>query len=579
MTEFATPAAARWLDDAPTAVAIEHGPWRMDRVGAGLADIRFRGVSVLRALRVVVRDADWRTIEPRDVVVTGGDGGSITIAARCQRKEVDFAWTATLSLDDTELRVDLSGVAQSAFERNRIGIIVLHWPSDAGSQLWVTHPDGTSTRTRFPDAIAPHQPALDIAGLEWSRQGIDVRLHFAGDVFEMEDQRNWTDASFKTYSTPLERPFPVRLDPGDRVAQSVTVTCDGDPESGAGDDAPEREEVVLGAERVFPQVGIAASTASVSSRPRDVVRAPVTLVELDVRDANWRAALERARQDAGKGLLDVRLIARDEADVAQLVDAVAPLPIARLAVFDATTHVSEPVLWRVLGDAAAARGIRGELVAGTRAHFTELNRTHERLPDAPLTFSITPQMHDIERAQIVESIAMQRLVAENAVRIADGAAVHVGPVTLRARYNAVATTPYAADRATDVSGGYGAERVAEATDARQTSPAMAAWVMASTFALAIDNVASITLGEAWGPRGLADETGRFPVADAAELLIARGGELTRRLENLPDGCWGAAFPERREMLVANVADDDARFTIEGVGALVVPATDYVRQAY
>jgi hypothetical protein len=34
----------------------------------------------------------------------------------------------------------------------------------------------------------------------------------------MEDQRNWLDASFKTYSTPQERPKPVAVASGDRVA-------------------------------------------------------------------------------------------------------------------------------------------------------------------------------------------------------------------------------------------------------------------------------------------------------------------------------------------------------------------------
>ena len=33
--------------------------------------------------------------------------------------------------------------------------------------------------------------------------GGEIVIRFEGDLFEMEDQRNWTDASYKTYSTPL----------------------------------------------------------------------------------------------------------------------------------------------------------------------------------------------------------------------------------------------------------------------------------------------------------------------------------------------------------------------------------------
>ena len=37
-----------------------------------------------------------------------------------------------------------------------------------------------------------------------------ANVAFDGDIFEMEDQRNWTDASYKIYSTPLRLPFPCR---------------------------------------------------------------------------------------------------------------------------------------------------------------------------------------------------------------------------------------------------------------------------------------------------------------------------------------------------------------------------------
>ncbi|MEJ0031488.1 MAG: hypothetical protein WDO15_14435 [Bacteroidota bacterium] len=50
-----------------------------------------------------------------------------------------------------------------------------------------------------------------------------AELQFEGDIFETEDQRNWGDDSFKTYSTPLSRPYPVMLKPGDKVNQKVRL--------------------------------------------------------------------------------------------------------------------------------------------------------------------------------------------------------------------------------------------------------------------------------------------------------------------------------------------------------------------
>lgn len=49
----------------------------------------------------------------------------------------------------------------------------------------------------------------DIAGLAHQVRGVTVGIDFSGETFEMEDQRNWTDASFKTYCRPLARPAPT----------------------------------------------------------------------------------------------------------------------------------------------------------------------------------------------------------------------------------------------------------------------------------------------------------------------------------------------------------------------------------
>ena len=77
-----------------------------------------------------------------------------------------------------------------------------------------------------PPYLAPEQPAVDIAGLAWSSGGLATELVvFTGDVFEMEDQRNWTDASFKTYGTPLWLPFPVLVEAGHEVHQTVVIRC------------------------------------------------------------------------------------------------------------------------------------------------------------------------------------------------------------------------------------------------------------------------------------------------------------------------------------------------------------------
>ncbi len=49
--------------------------------------------------------------------------------------------------------------------------------------------------------------------------GFAVTCRMEGDTFEMEDQRNWTDASYKTYVRPLALPWPYTLAAGERLSQ------------------------------------------------------------------------------------------------------------------------------------------------------------------------------------------------------------------------------------------------------------------------------------------------------------------------------------------------------------------------
>src|SRR5207253_2179233 len=143
---------------------------------------------------------------------------------------VDFVWRGSIEgRPDGTIRYEMDGEARSTFRRNRIGICVLHPPREcAGAPYRVEHDAGRVEQGVFPKLISPHQPIMDIRALSHEvLPGVWARVAFEGDVFEMEDQRNWTDASFKTYSTPLALPYPVEIAAGTRVRQAITLSLEG----------------------------------------------------------------------------------------------------------------------------------------------------------------------------------------------------------------------------------------------------------------------------------------------------------------------------------------------------------------
>jgi hypothetical protein len=572
--------AAAWHDSAAVPLALASGGWSMWLRGDEIADIVYNGALILRAIRVVVRDEDWGTVPPtlgRVRIERDKDALEVRLEVRHREHDVHFEWAGTLRLMPDELTFALDGVALTGFLRNRVGIILLHPPTLAGQTVIVRDPGGQVVPVELSLAISPHQPAENIAGLRWDAEGVAAELTFEGDVFEMEDQRNWTDASFKTYSTPLALPFPVEVAAGTRIHQSMTLRC----VASSGKQTPavvtdQGATIRFGAAsaRIVPEITVGASTAPGETPERPGwPRSSGILVELNTAQNNWRDALARSRRDANGTPLDVRIVASSPKEVELVLTALEGVELRRVGVFHLQTSVSELELWLALQSGMKTRRMDAEIVGGTRAHFTELNRNHARLPAsvASLAFSMTPQMHSVEREQVIESIAMQRTVVENAARIAAGRPLHIGPVTLRARFNAVATTLQVVDPADSVHSGYAAEAVRGSTDPRQESRALAAWLIASVDALTVPGVRSLSYFEAWGPRGIgrADGSAPYPVALALGWVDALQGEsLVDIIGELPSNVRVLAIrPEHGSItvIVANLDDRPhrVRFALDG----------------
>jgi len=499
---------------------LEAGAWRAELRNDEIAEISYGGVPALRGIRAVVRDRDWQTLVPvvRATERIPAAGGSPLVL------DIGFdgfgcRYKATLSIvfSRDSLEVVFEGESPADFHSNRIGLVVLHRTDEAGRDVLIGETSGGHTPSRFPVDISPHQPFQNVATMHWQRDGVDFGLEFSGDVFETEDQRNWTDASFKTYSRPLSRPFPMDVRAGSRIRQSVKVTASATqipaPEINPGADLVITSAVTS----VVPALSLPIVTTPDLQTVSGVLPAVESvLVEL-VAGSPKAAELAKQAAEQAKALnvpLDVRLSAETPDQIRGLLQLVPTRNIVRLGVFHATRHVTEPDSWEALKSAAAEAGLASSLIAGARSHFTELNRNARTVPcDAEaLTYSMTPQMHATEVPHLVESLPMQRLTARNALRISGGRPLHIGPVTLKPRFNAVSTSA-----APD-----GTSREAS-NDPLQADPFAASWMLGSIAALSIPGVESISYFAAAGPGGICSSTGLTPAGKLLKSLATQRG--------------------------------------------------------
>jgi hypothetical protein len=485
-------------------------------VNGDLRDFMIGDVEVLRRVYVVFQDRNW-TARPwtitEESIFVGKERFEISYSARGTFDAEPFTFTATLSGDEEgTISFEFDGTAEAPFIRNRLGLCVLHPMSAAGAACLVETITGETTEARFPTEISPNQPFLDVRAITHEfTPGAWASVRLSGETFEMEDHRNWSDASFKTYCTPISLPFPVEVSAGEEVYQGLTLAVD--IEDIQPTPAPERPIVQLPADAAthrVPRYGLQLPADEPSWSPRTVEllrELPLSHLRIDVstRDPDTagriRAGAARAA-DIGCALV-VALFVDDPTHVATVAGAVSDVDVTEWLVFDARSKVSGSELAAV---ARAAFGPGARIGGGTNLYFTELNREP---PDTSgldvVAFSLNPQVHASDNVTIVQNLAAQAVVARDARRIAREANIHVGPVTLRPRFNPNATEP-ALDHSTTA--------LPANVDARQSSRLGANWTLGSLKYLAeAGTVDEVTYYETTGWRGVIEREDGSPQPD------------------------------------------------------------------
>ncbi len=228
------------------------GPMTVEFDNGQLRYLKVNGVEVLRAVGFLVRDENWGTYTPaisNMKLDQRADSFSVSFHAVCKRPDQEIAYDAKIEgTRDGNLVFDATAIPRTDFRTARTGFVVLHpLKGVAGYPVEVEHVDGKTVKDKFPALVNPIQPVLNIRALTHEvMPGLKATVRMEGDTYEMEDHRNWTDASFKTYVRPLVLPWPYTLKAGEEVKQSIKVKLSGSVSGGARAAAGKGIEIRIG---------------------------------------------------------------------------------------------------------------------------------------------------------------------------------------------------------------------------------------------------------------------------------------------------------------------------------------------
>jgi D-apionolactonase len=598
------------LQPAAISTKLVAGNLRCELDGGAIRNIQWCGVEVVRGIAYLLRDADWGTapcVVHAVKLLQAPDTFQVSFDLHMELPEGSLHAHATVTGSAAgQFSFQVDAKAQQRLLTNRCGFVVLHPASVAGVSLQIAHTDGAVEDTQFPTHISPGQVAFDIRRLRHVPvEGLAVDCILQAELphdplgkFEMEDQRNWSDASFKTYVASLLDPWPYTLEANTNYTQSVRVGIyDSRADATqASDGSATHVGVLVGgaAGQRLPRMGLGVPLGLTAITPDErtcvlALKPDWLLVEVDADIAGgYLEQLAQAQQlviQAGAKLqLDVICPHHDSPEaVAQRVSAACELlglepaavracPAPYLKSFQPSGDWPKLPPLEAFAAAFAQYFPRADIGGGMLTFFTELNRKRQSADGLDFVGHATnPLVHAADDVSVMQTHQALGSVVASVCAIWPDVAYRLGPNMLGMQRN-----PYGNRTAENPS----RQRVAMASDdPRHQASFGAAWLAGYVAAVQDAGLALLSFHHSHGASGPAlreDQPDWRPGACVpawrVQYVLARAaGCAVLRVAGLPAQVAGIAWQDgagHTHLLLANLSPVAPRLSVRGTWALL-----------
>ena len=525
----------------PDTTRVEHGDFTLDLAQAAIRNVTYKGAQLIDLLYTAIRPWDWSTLVPEehteDVKVIGTEC-IITISDTFASAMVAQT-IITLSTTNTfAVEYQLEGLAE--YSVNRWGIcLCLHSGDWMGSKV----NSSGNTYTLLQD-ISPQRvvdgvtQGLFPAANEMHFVAPDQRFIKAtstGKVLEAEDQRNWTDNTYKIYSGSLSEPRPFVTSSGSIWKQSIKFEV-GAPSGAATDPA----KIVVREIEALPSIGLQFNTEPLLS-PDDLEKALV-LLDIDHLRVNEESlTAQKIATTASSGLiLEAALLSSNGGAALQtevtLLSQRVPAG-SRLLIHRDGREIVEAA------DLPKNESL-SSYIPGSDAYLVDLHRNKYQFGNS-VSYSMVPTVHSADTETTFKTLYTQRESIEFAQKYL-APQVFISPITFSTRGNP--ETGHSRDQRINFANPDAASRIRTIEGA--------AWTLGSIFALASAGAFSGSWHELFGESGVIySQNGATKFSPTFHALSALGAHHAHQITIATslDNSW-VAFENResKRILVASL---------------------------
>ena len=481
----------------PDTTRVEHGDFTFDLARAAVRNVRYKNVQIIDLLYTAIRPWDWSTLDPdqhsEDVKVTG-DICVITIKDSFAGA-LDAQTEITISKDNKfTVAYELRGLAE--YSVNRWGICFCLNSADwMGSTV-----KSQGNEYQLPAAISPQRvvdgvtQGLFPAANEMLFAATDqrsIKVVSTGKVLEAEDQRNWTDNTYKIYSGSLSEPRPFVTSAGSLWQQSVTFEI-----SPPNKQVPDGSKIVVNEIDSLPSIGLQFNTDSLL--PLDALNNALFLLDIDhIRINEESLTAQKINTVSTNGLIvEAALLSSHSGDKLHrdIEHLNKQIPAgSRILIQREGREIVE------IGDLPKNQSL-SSFIPGTDAYLVDLHRNKYQFGES-ISYSMVPTVHSSDVETIFKTLYTQRESIQFAQEFL-AQRVLVSPITFSTRGNP--ETGHARDQRINFANPEMALRIRTIEGA--------AWTLGSIFALASAGAYSGTWHELFGEFGII-----YPDGDAIKF--------------------------------------------------------------
>ena len=486
-----------------------------------LRNIKYKNIEILKLISFLVRDKNWNNYNP-EIIKTSNYKNDHNLNfefdlryGNHEQLEVNIL----LTVKDHSIKLSAKGKFLTDFWTNRIGFnLLLPLNGVVGEKVDIINSDNSSELSKFPLNISPNQPMVKFNNLSYQMfNSLDLNIKFSGIHFEMEDQRNWGDASYKIYSGSLLDPFPYKENINSAFHQEIEISISDKLNSSLNTEDNNFLSDDLSQKLQMPKIGIKIDHESDFDKNFDVdfiyhiinFEKPIHSNKNLFNKPVYLVALIDHRKNINKIMSDIKEYIELNP---MYLDKLLVCPKIYLNSFQPAGEWPTVPSLSAYYKAAKSYFPQVRIFSGMVTNFTELNR---KRPDGDfdgINFSFTPIVHDASDYGVLDTPNSLEYIMNTVETFSNDTPVHIGPITLGMHFN-----PYGEKLADNLN----KIRLEMAeNDPRHDSLLSLSWSVAVFSQIISKNTEYVTFASMKGVHGIfTDDNQKRPLCYLYELLL------------------------------------------------------------